>query len=110
MSARNQKTAAQLDIEDQVRKIRDPRRDDYTIDITLDLNTMRMIRDAVDEVTFGACRDARKVHAMTWQQIGDALGVSRQAAHERYAHRIKNYSLQINLANDLQGDEKPRTK
>jgi len=103
MSKQSKKTAAQLDVEDQVRKIRDPRRDDYTIDITLDLNTMRMARDAVDEVTLAHVETARKVHAMTWQQIGDALGISRQAAHERYAHRIKNYAQQPNFADEIHG-------
>lgn len=99
----SKKSATQLAIEDQVRKIRDPRRDDYTIDINLDLGTMRLIRDAVDEVTLEHVSTARKVHAMTWQQIGDALGISRQAAHERYAHRIKNYAQQPNFADELHG-------
>jgi hypothetical protein len=101
----SKKTAAQWDIEDQVRKIRDPQRDDYTIDINLDLATMRMIRDAVEEVTLGHVETARKVHAMTWQQIGDALGISKQAAHERYAHRIKNYAQQPNFADEIHGPD-----
>ena len=35
--------------------------------------------------------NARKVGA-TWQQIGDALGTTRQAAHERFARFADDYS------------------
>jgi hypothetical protein len=41
----------------------------------------RMERDAVDEaVALG----------WTWQQIAQALGVTRQAAHKRHANRLRN--------------------
>ena len=40
----------------------------------------RMERDAVDEaVALG----------WTWQQIAQALGVTRQAAHKRHANRLR---------------------
>lgn len=67
------------------------------------------MQQGLDALTVEVVEAARQIEGMTWQQIGDALGVSRQAAHERYARRIKHYSLQTNLASDFQG-ENPRPK
>ncbi len=43
----------------------------------------RMEREAVDEAT---------ARGWTWQQMAQALGVSRQAAHKRHAHRLRDRS------------------
>lgn len=78
-----------MNIEDQLRKIHDPGVDDYSTGADVRLQTMRRLQHGLDVLTVEAVEAARQVDGMTWQQIGDALGVSRQAAHERYAHRIR---------------------
>lgn len=93
-----------MSIEDQLRKIHDPDVDDYSVGADVQLQTMRRMQGVVDRLTSEVVETARKVDGMTWQQIGNALGVSRQAAHERYAHRIKNYPLQSNRADELHGE------
>lgn len=92
-------------IEDQLRKIHDPDVDDYSIGMDVRLHSMRRMQQALDRLTFEVVERARKEDGMTWQQIGDALGVSRQAAHERYAHRIKTARLEGNRAEDLHGPD-----
>lgn len=79
-----------MNIEDQLRKIHDPDVDDYSTGADVRLQTMRRMQQGLDALTVEVVEAARQVDGMTWQQIGDALGVSRQAAHERYAHRIKD--------------------
>ena len=39
---------------------------------------------AQSDIDLAVCRAREK--GASWRQIGDALGVSRQGAHERYAH------------------------
>lgn len=78
-----------MNIEDQLRKIHDPDVDDYSTGADVRLQTMRRMQQGLDALTVEVVEAARQVDGMTWQQIGDALGVSRQAAHERYAHRIR---------------------
>lgn len=41
---------------------------------------LRRIADRLEEAHVGAAR----AQGWTWQQIGDALGVSRQAVHKKY--------------------------
>lgn len=43
----------------------------------------------VDALTLEIAETARQIDRRTWQQIGEALGVSRQAAQERYTHQTK---------------------
>src|SRR5699024_3646787 len=90
-------------IEDQLRKIHDPDVDDYSVGMEGRLQTMRRTQAALDNLTLEVVETARKSDGMTWQHIGEALGVSRQAAHERYAHRIKTGRLEGNLADELNG-------
>ena len=45
---------------------------------------LRSLRDAADAYLAEYVEAARK-EGMAWQSIADALGVTRQAAHERYA-------------------------
>ncbi len=45
------------------------------------------IQTAADDVVRAVIHDARE-HGVTWQTIGDALGVSRQAAFQRYGKPI----------------------
>ena len=40
-------------------------------------------RRSVDDLVYEAREDGA-----SWELIGKALGISRQAAHEKYAHRI----------------------
>lgn len=96
--------AALMNIEDQLRKIHNPDVDDYSTGADTRLHTMRRTQTALDDLTLEAIESARKVDGMTWQQIGDALGISRQAAHERYAHRIRNYPHQTSRADELHGN------
>lgn len=79
-----------MNIEDQLRKIHDPDVDDYSTGADVRLQTMRRLQQGLDVLTVEAVEAARQLDGMTWQAIGDALDVSRQAAHERYAHRIKD--------------------
>lgn len=48
-----------------------------------ELGELAAIRDEVDEVIRKAVAQQRR-QGKTWQQIGDALGVKRQSAQERY--------------------------
>jgi transcriptional regulator len=41
---------------------------------------LRRLTDRLEETHVLAAR----AHGWTWQQIGDALGVSRQAVHKKY--------------------------
>lgn len=43
------------------------------------------LRAAADRSLSNAVPYANKKRGVTWQRIGDLLGVSRQSAHERYA-------------------------
>lgn len=93
-----------MNIEDQLRNIHDPDVDDYSVGMDVRLQTMRRTQAALDALTLEVVEAARKTDGMTWQQIGDALGVSRQSAHERYAHKIVNYPQQTNRADELHGN------
>lgn len=42
-------------------------------------------RVAAAQVELHAAVDAAREQALTWSAIGEALGVTRQAAHERFA-------------------------
>jgi hypothetical protein len=44
---------------------------------------LRKIADAIHDYQFGLVESAF-IEGATWQEIGDALGVSRQAAHQKY--------------------------
>jgi hypothetical protein len=41
------------------------------------------LRDAVDEAIADAVR-SKDANGLSWQQVGDALGVTKQAAQQRY--------------------------
>jgi len=43
------------------------------------------LRDAAEQSLTNAIPYANKHQGVTWQRVGDLLGVSRQSAHERYA-------------------------
>ena len=51
---------------------------------------LRLYADLRDEADHWVVRGVREAieDGCTWAQIGDALGTSRQAAHERYAPLI----------------------
>jgi hypothetical protein len=56
-----------------------------------DLRAIAHARDAVqraDTDLLVAIRDARLNHGRSWGQIAIMLGVSRQAAHERFGEKI----------------------
>lgn len=48
----------------------------------------RAQREANEAATFSAVGAARASGA-SWKQVGDALGMTKQAAHEKYATRIE---------------------
>lgn len=54
-----------------------------TEDALARLKTLGEMLNAVDQEIRSVARTA--VKGATWQQIGDALGVSRQAAHKRFS-------------------------
>ena len=56
-------------------------------DITHALSTARTLRALADESLGHLISDARK-RGVTWQVIGDALGISRQAAFQRFGTPI----------------------
>ncbi len=47
------------------------------------LRELAFTRRTVDQLTRIAVADAR-AGGLSWQEIGDALGITRQAAHERF--------------------------
>lgn len=51
------------------------------------------INELVDDVP-GLVRSARMTGA-TWEEIGNALGMTRQAAHQAYAHSL-SYDFPLN--------------
>lgn len=87
----NEEVVPVMNIEDQLRKIHDPDVDDHSAGADVRLQTMRRMQQGLDVLTVEVVEAARQLDGMTWQQIGDALGVSRQAAHERYAHQIRHH-------------------
>lgn len=50
------------------------------------LEHTRQLRDLTAQAEAIAVRIMRTDHGSSWQQIADALGVSRQAAWERFHH------------------------
>lgn len=76
------------DIEQQIREIHDPALDDYDARITSKLGTKRRIAEALERLTRGAVEEARQM-GLSWSEIGEALGISKQAAHQKYAHTIR---------------------
>jgi hypothetical protein len=51
------------------------------------LRAVAALRKLVEHLEFVQVRNAR-ARGWSWQTIADALGVSRQAAHQKHAHRI----------------------
>ena len=52
-----------------------------------DLERCAKLREQVDEMTLKAVKKARK-RGLSWYKIGPALGVTRQAAAEKYASKV----------------------
>jgi hypothetical protein len=50
------------------------------------LRAVAALRKLVDQLEALQVRNARE-HGWAWQAIADALGVSRQAVHQKHAHR-----------------------
>ena len=50
------------------------------------LRAVAALRKLVDQLETLQVRNAR-AHGWAWQAIADALGVSRQAVHQKHAHR-----------------------
>lgn len=44
-----------------------------------------ILRDAAESVLREEVSAAREVHCLAWREIGEALGVSAQAAHHKYS-------------------------
>lgn len=67
-------------------------RADKGLAIRAHLEALRLAVEVAGETNpVGWVGNARTVGA-TWQQIGDTLGISRQAAHERFARFADTYS------------------
>lgn len=56
-------------------------------DVTHALSTARSLQALADEALAHLVTDARE-RGITWQTIGDALGISRQAAFQRFGTAI----------------------
>lgn len=46
--------------------------------------SLRALTESLEELQVGRARD----RGWSWQQIADALGVSRQAVHKKYRHGV----------------------
>lgn len=73
-----------LDIEQQLRNIHDPVVSDDDASYESKLATLHRTALALEQLTRSEVDAARSV-GMSWQAIGEPLGVSRQSAHERFA-------------------------
>ena len=58
---------------------------------TAALRAAKELRDLIDLLTIDAVRQARKGF-VTWADIGDALHVTKQAAHQQYGTLIEEVS------------------
>jgi hypothetical protein len=68
--------------------------DTLTRDDFGDITDLRAIAEATDRVRAGEARVRELVqlargHGRSWTQIGIALGVSRQAARERFSEKVR---------------------
>lgn len=48
---------------------------------------LSILRKEVDDMIAIRARNAVEVHGLTWAQVGRALGISRQAASQRFGRR-----------------------
>lgn len=55
-------------------------------DPAVGLRAVVALRRLTDQLEAAQVTTARRA-GWTWQQIGDALGISRQAIHKKYGHR-----------------------
>ena len=62
------------------------RRVDAAEDVLVRLEALRDVTRAASEAT-GAAVAAARAAGVSWQRVGDALGVSRQAASQRFGAR-----------------------
>jgi hypothetical protein len=53
------------------------------------LATLTEVRGTLDRIERLLVADARRQRIFSWQEIGSALGISRQAAHRRHAASTK---------------------
>jgi hypothetical protein len=53
------------------------------------LRAVAALRKLVDQLEALQVRNARQ-HGWSWQAIASALGVSRQAVHQKHAHRTRS--------------------
>jgi hypothetical protein len=51
------------------------------------LRAVAALRKLVEHLELVQVRNAR-AHGWSWQAIADALGVTRQAVHQKHAHRV----------------------
>ena len=59
------------------------------VDILDDLERLSALRSEVEGLLLKAVRDARR-RGVSWYKIGPALGVTRQAAMEKYKPKLEN--------------------
>lgn len=59
-----------------------------TVDNLDDLRRLKALRENVEDMIVKAVKEARR-RGISWYKIGPALGVSRQAAEERYKKHMK---------------------
>jgi hypothetical protein len=53
-----------------------------------ELTRLTEVRDDVDDLILKAVKGARKT-GISWYKIGPAMGVTHQAAHQRFASKVK---------------------
>ena len=57
-------------------------------EVTADLERLAALRTQVESMIVKAVREARR-RGVSWYKIGPALGVTRQAAMEKYKPKVK---------------------
>ena len=60
-------------------------------DLMNQLGLVRIVERAAEMVRKVIVQEARD-EGITWQEIGDALGVTKQAAQQRYGNQNKDYA------------------
>ncbi|QGU08813.1 hypothetical protein COCCU_14615 (plasmid) [Corynebacterium occultum] len=51
------------------------------------LMDLAILKEELDDMISMRARNAVEMHGLTWAQVGRALGISRQAASQRFGYR-----------------------
>lgn len=73
-----------MDIKQQLRELSDPDRNVMDATVEGELATLRRIQIAAEELIRDQVRNGRSL-GLSWSEIAAPLGISKQAAHERFS-------------------------